>query len=113
MPTKLLLSVPKMWEVPESHKMATAAKAAGVDHVDILYEPQCAAAYLLDDIIKRPTLTASMRVGSVILVADPGGGTGDFVAYEIVAGAGHLKFDLQQIGTARGMHRSRGLTRAS
>ncbi|KAK4496568.1 hypothetical protein PRZ48_012548 [Zasmidium cellare] len=102
MPVKLLLSVPMMWEVPESHKMATAAKEAGVDHVDILFEPQCAAAFILDDVIKRKSLSEDMKEGSVILVADPGGGTGDFVAYLIIKGKGGLGLDLRKIGNARG-----------
>lgn len=102
MTVNLLLSVPQMWEPPECQRMATAAKEAGVDSVKILFEPQCAAAYLLDDVVESRSLTGSMRLGSVTIVADPGGGTGDFVTFEITKGEGDSKYGLKQVGAARG-----------
>ena len=66
-----------------------------------MYEPQCAAAYFTHQIKDRLPQQASE--GDVILIADIGGGTGDFVSYEFcqdaVAGA---KVGLKLVGTAEG-----------
>ncbi|KAK3673844.1 hypothetical protein LTR78_006399 [Recurvomyces mirabilis] len=78
-PCELLLSVPQMWKPPANIRMTNAAKRAGIPCVELVYEPQSAAAYYTHNI--RDTDPQQMRIGDVLLVADIGGGTGDFVSY--------------------------------
>lgn len=56
------------------------AKEAGVEHVELVYEPQCAAAYYTHKV--QGHLPKQIAVGDILLIADVGGGTGDFVSYE-------------------------------
>ena len=58
-----------------------AAKNGEVEHVELVYEPQCAAAYYLYNI--KDGNPKQLVVGDVMLIADIGGGTGDFVSYEL------------------------------
>lgn len=60
--------------------MVDAARDAGIQYVELVYEPQCAAAfhtYNIKDVIPK-----QLKAGDIILIADIGGGTGDFVSYE-------------------------------
>ncbi|KAK3115702.1 hypothetical protein LTR53_004666 [Teratosphaeriaceae sp. CCFEE 6253] len=84
MPIDLFLSVPQMWKPPANKKLTDAAHAAGVAHVELVPEPQCAAAYFTSHI--RHKLPALLTKGDVLIVADVGRGTGDFVsvAYQSV-----------------------------
>lgn len=98
---QLFLSVPQMWKAPANLIMTKAAKEAGVDYIELVYEPQCAAAFYTHNVKDR--LPKQMNVGDVLLIADIGGGTGDFVSYEYRhdsdAGA---KVGLRMVGNAHG-----------
>lgn len=81
--------------------MTKAAKDAGIEHVELVYEPQCAAAYYTHNIKDR--LPRQLEVGDVLLIADVGGGTGDFVSYEYRHdSAMGAKVGLKMVGQARG-----------
>ncbi|KAK4575250.1 hypothetical protein LTR86_001102 [Recurvomyces mirabilis] len=85
MPLELLLSVPQMWKAPANRHMTTAAKCAGIEHVELVYEPQCAAAFYTYTV--KDKMPRQMKAGDVLLVADIGGGTGDFVSYRLESGS--------------------------
>jgi len=101
MPIELFLSVPQMWTPPANLQMVQAAKAAGIARVELVYEPQCAAAYYTHAVKDRWPRQLAMH--DVIMIADIGGGTGDFVSYEcrnnLEDGA---KVGLQLVGEAEG-----------
>lgn len=98
MPIELFLSVPQMWTAPANLHMVQAAKAAGISRVELVYEPQCAAAFFTHAVQPR-----NLAVHNVILIADIGGGTGDFVSYECRSNLGDgAKVGLQLIGEAEG-----------
>lgn len=80
--------------------MSQAAKKAGVNYVEIVHEPQCAAAYFIHHIKGGPN---QLQAGDVLMIPDIGGETGDFVSYKITDdidnGAG---IGLETVGTAEG-----------
>ncbi|KAK3653759.1 hypothetical protein LTR22_011138 [Elasticomyces elasticus] len=76
---ELFLSVPQMWKSPGNRKMTVAAQRAGVEHVELVYEPQCAAGYFTGSIKNQHPQWLDAK--QVLLVADVGGGTGDFVSF--------------------------------
>lgn len=79
MEVDVFLSVPQMWEAPANREMTEAAQTAGINYVELVYEPQCAAAYWALSVNNDPRQLAK---GDVLIIADIGGGTGDFVSYE-------------------------------
>ena len=107
---QLFLSIPQMWKAPANRIMVNAAENAGVEYVELVYEPQCAAAYYTYYI--KDEIPKDLTAGDVILVADIGGGTGDFVSYECAqdssAGA---KVGLRVVGNARGKYPVKELAR--
>lgn len=99
---KLFLSVPQMWKRPECREMGLTAKDAGIDYVELVYEPQCAAAYYTHKMKDQP-LRSQHQIGDVLLVADIGGGTGDFVSYVFRSDlANGAEVALEMIGAADG-----------
>ena len=81
--------------------MTNAAKSAGIEYVELVYEPQCAAASFLYDI--RDRIPRQLNRGDVLLVIDIGGGTGDSVSYEFTQDSGGgAKVGLRMIGHAQG-----------
>lgn len=81
--------------------MTLAAKAAGFEYVELVYEPQSAAAYNMHAI--EDGMHQHVKLGDVLLVADLGGGTGDFVSYEFCdEGSAGAKVRLKTIGEATG-----------
>ena len=83
MPTKVFMSVPQMWKLPADLQMATAAKKAGIAYVELVFEPQAAAGYYLYFLKNNMD---QLTPGDVLLMADIGGGTGDFNSYEFTTG---------------------------
>ena len=61
--------------------MTKAAKDAEISYVELVYEPQCAAAYYLHNV--EDSMPKQLVVGDELLIADIGGGTGDFVSYRL------------------------------
>lgn len=78
---QVFLSVPQMWKAPANNIMTQAAKTAGIPYVELVYEPENAAAFYTYHV--REELPKQFLAGDILLVADIGGGTGDFVSYEI------------------------------
>lgn len=102
MPVQLFLSVPQMWKTPANRIMTEAAKLAGIEHVELVYEPQCAAAYYTHKI--KDSLPRQLKVGDVLMIADVGGGTGDFVSYEFRTDSdAGSQVRLRSIGVATGI----------
>lgn len=90
-----------MWKAPANRRMTQAAKEAGIPLVELVYEPQCAAAYYTYNL--KFLKHSPMEVGEVLIVADIGGGTGDFVSYEIRSdGEDGAKVQLRDTGKAEG-----------
>ena len=87
MPVVMLLGVPQMWG-PECNLILTvAAKAAGVDRVELVREPHCAAAKIVNDMRRWLSASDNIKEGDDVIVADIGGGTGDFVTFNVVNGS--------------------------
>lgn len=72
MELRLLLSVPQMWIPPSNVKMSLAIQEAGITNATLVYEPQCAAAFIARIIENLPEVPRP-KVHDVFLVADPGG----------------------------------------
>ncbi len=69
-------------QVEENLIITKAAIRAGAYHVQLVYEPQCAAAYFTEKVKKG--VPKWFVIGDTLLIADLGGGTGDFVLYRFV-----------------------------
>ena len=81
--------------------MTEAGKTAGIDRIQLVYEPQCAAAFYAYRVKK--SMPTRLAVGDVLLVADIGGGTGDFVSYQLVSDTSSgANIRLKFVGTAEG-----------
>jgi molecular chaperone DnaK (HSP70) len=74
LPFYVFLSVPQMWKPPANFDMTQAARDAGIDYVELVYEPQCAFAQTLSK-VNGPS-SHQLNNGEVILVADIGSGNG-------------------------------------
>ncbi|TKA71486.1 hypothetical protein B0A55_06946 [Friedmanniomyces simplex] len=98
---EVFLSVPQMWKLPANDRMQTAAKDAGIKHVELVYEPQCAAGYYV--CINKHKLPQYLDQDDIALVADVGGGTGDFVSYSFESSSSDgAKVRLQIVGKPEG-----------
>ncbi|KAI6862239.1 hypothetical protein KC343_g6540 [Hortaea werneckii] len=100
MEIEVFISVPQMWKAPANRFMTQSAKDAGFKYVELVYEPHCAAAYYANNIMNTPS---QLSKGDVLIIADIGGGTGDFVSYEF---GGHgddgAKMPLSIVGNPEG-----------
>ncbi|TKA83014.1 hypothetical protein B0A55_00863, partial [Friedmanniomyces simplex] len=98
---EVFLSVPQMWKLPANDRMQRAAKDAGIKHVELVYEPQCAAGYYVS--INKHKLPQYLDQDDIALVADVGGGTGDFVSYSFESSSSDgAKVRLQIVGKPEG-----------
>ncbi|KAK4958369.1 hypothetical protein LTR10_004795 [Elasticomyces elasticus] len=101
MPIELFLSVPQMWKAPANIIMTEAAKRAGVMYVELVYEPQSAAGYFAGNVKHR--VPKYLGPGDGLLVADIGGGTGDFVSLGFESSsADGAKVRFTTVGTPEG-----------
>ncbi|KAK4901816.1 hypothetical protein LTR27_001588 [Elasticomyces elasticus] len=103
MPRKVFISVPQMWKQPANRLMTEAALKAGIGPIELVYEPHSAAGYFLATMKNiRP---AYLAPDDQIIVADVGGGTGDFLA---LAFEGPARNDERQklkiVGNPEGRH---------
>ncbi|KAI5359988.1 Putative ATPase, nucleotide binding domain-containing protein [Septoria linicola] len=80
-PRRVFISVPGMWTPPGNRCMTEAARKAGLDRVDLVFEPQAAAAYWLQKI--KLSGGGMYKPGDRIQVLDVGGGTSDAIGYEV------------------------------
>lgn len=82
---RIRITVPQMWTPSARRRMQQAAKAAGLQIVVLAHEPRCALAYLIDKISRKKfSIDRTLVRGNLILVADLGSGTGDFVLYKLL-----------------------------
>lgn len=77
------VTVPQMWLPDATKLMATACQRAGFENVELVQEPQSAAAFTLQGMLEEgqqwmrfQNLLQTIQPGDVMLVADVGGGTG-------------------------------------
>ena len=69
-----------------------------------VFEPQCAAVYFTHTIKDR--LPKQLTAGDILLIADIGGGTGDFVSYQFLGDSDDgARVALQPVGEATGIKR--------
>ncbi|EME47927.1 hypothetical protein DOTSEDRAFT_124252 [Dothistroma septosporum NZE10] len=81
---KTRITVPQMWTPDARRRMQKAAKKAGLGIVVLASEPQCALAYLVDNMAQVSVDKGRhLRKGDKVMVADLGSGTGDFVLYRL------------------------------
>ncbi|KAK4901784.1 hypothetical protein LTR27_001556 [Elasticomyces elasticus] len=80
MPCKVLLSVPKLWETPKIEVMTSAIKRAGFHGVEVILEPHSVVGYFANSM---KHVMHKLKVGDLMLLADIGGGTGDFTTVEL------------------------------
>ena len=100
MEIEVFISVPQMWKAPANRFMTQSAKDAGFKYVELVYEPHCAAAYYANNIMNTPS---RLSKGDVLIIADIGGGTGDFVSYEFGgSGDNGAKMPLSIVGNPEG-----------
>ncbi|KAK5729500.1 hypothetical protein LTR17_011920 [Elasticomyces elasticus] len=100
MDVELFLSVPQMWKAPANLQMTKAAREAGFDFVRLVYKPQCAAGFFTENV---KHLSRGIVVGDVAIVADIGGGTGDFVSLEYKSSRGDgAQVQLEVVGVPQG-----------
>ncbi|KAI7495508.1 hypothetical protein KC367_g7271 [Hortaea werneckii] len=100
MEIEVFISVPQMWKAPANRFMTQSAKDAGFKYVELVYEPHCAAAYYANNIMNTPS---QLSKGDVLIIADIGGGTGDFVSYEFGgSGDNGAKMPLSIVGNPEG-----------
>ena len=81
--------------------MTSAAKAAGISYVELVYEPHCAAAFWAEQIMDR--MPRLVEPGEEVLMADLGGGTADLIPlrFDEPSDAG-AKVDLKCVGKGIG-----------
>ncbi|KJX97163.1 hypothetical protein TI39_contig541g00010 [Zymoseptoria brevis] len=80
------LSVPQQWTTQGCQMMVNAAAAAGLEPVDVVSEPQCSLAELLN-VANQSDFgleLCKLKKGSQIVVNDLGCGTSDVVLYELL-----------------------------
>lgn len=106
-PVELHLSVPQAWDPSSNNIMAEAAKSAGFNG-QLVLEPQCVAAFVMHNELKRrqgiassQSLERAVKEKKRQLVIDAGGGTVDLAKYEMSLEPG-AKCKLKTIGNAKG-----------
>lgn len=101
-----------MWKATANKIMAEAAQQAGFAQVELFYEPQCAAAFLIDELLQRQSVPPHLQGVGNIVISDTGGGTGDYVKYNrFIQGSTGARISLSLLGQPRGtMNYSCGLT---
>jgi len=92
----VILTVPASFDAAARDLTVEAARAAGLEHVTMLEEPQAAFYAWLDNLGDR--WRDSVSVGDLVLVADVGGGTTDFTLIEVGEEAGNLALTRLAVG---------------
>ena len=92
----VVLTVPASFDAAARDLTIEAAKAAGLEHVTMLEEPQAAFYAWLDNLGDK--WRESVNVGDLVLVADVGGGTTDFTLIEVGEENGNLALTRLAVG---------------
>ncbi len=92
----VILTVPASFDAAAKDLTVEAARAAGLEHVTLLEEPQAAFYAWLDGLGDK--WREQVHVGELVLVADLGGGTSDFTLIEVGEEAGNLALTRLAVG---------------
>jgi molecular chaperone DnaK (HSP70) len=92
----IILTVPASFDAVARELTVEAARAAGLEHITLLEEPQAAFYAWLD--ANRDTWRKQAEVGDVILVCDVGGGTTDLTLIAVGEEAGELNLTRVAVG---------------
>ncbi len=92
----VILTVPASFDAAARDLTVEAARAAGLEHVTMLEEPQAAFYAWLDNLGDK--WRDSVSVGDLVLVADVGGGTTDFTLIEVGEENGNLALTRLAVG---------------
>jgi molecular chaperone DnaK (HSP70) len=92
----VFLTVPASFDAVARELTIEAARAAGLQHVTLLEEPQ--AAFYSWLALKGDGWRKQLRVGDVVLVCDVGGGTTDFSLIAVTDRGGDLELERVAVG---------------
>jgi molecular chaperone DnaK (HSP70) len=92
----IILTVPASFDAVARELTVEAARAAGLEHVTLLEEPQSAFYAWLD--AGRDTWRKQVEVGDVVLICDVGGGTTDLTLIAVSEEAGQLVLTRVAVG---------------
>ena len=93
---EVILTVPASFDAAARDLTIEAARAAGLENLTLLEEPQAAFYAWLDNL--GDDWRNSVAVGDLVLVADVGGGTTDFTLIEVNEEAGNLALTRLAVG---------------
>src|SRR5260370_505074 len=93
---EIVLTVPASFDAAARELTVEAARAAGLEHLTLLEEPQAAFYSWLDS--HRDDWRTRVQVGDLILVVDIGGGTTDLTLIEVGSEAGNLVLTRVAVG---------------
>ncbi len=93
---EIVLTVPASFDAAARDLTAEAARAAGIEHLTLLEEPQAALYAWIEQ--THGKWRKDVRVGDVILVIDVGGGTTDFSAIAVQERDGALELHRIAVG---------------
>jgi hypothetical protein len=92
----IVLTVPASFDAAARELTVEAARAAGLEHVTLLEEPQAAFYAWID--ASRDAWRTQVEVGDVVLVCDLGGGTTDLTLIAVTEEAGTLALTRVAVG---------------
>jgi hypothetical protein len=93
---EIILTVPASFDAAARDLTIEAARAAGLEHLTLLEEPQAAFYSWLDSSGER--WRKDVQIGDLVLVADVGGGTTDFTLIEVGEEGGNLALTRLAVG---------------
>lgn len=92
---EIVLTVPASFDASARELTVEAARAAGLEHLTLLEEPQAA---FYSWIHTHPDWRKQVQVGDVVLVCDVGGGTTDFTLIAVGEESGNLVLERIAVG---------------
>jgi hypothetical protein len=93
---EVVLTVPASFDASARELTVEAARAAGIEHLTLLEEPQAALYAWIE--AAGEGWRRQVQVGDVILVVDVGGGTSDFSAIAVIEEEGSLSLHRVAVG---------------
>ena len=93
---EVIITVPASFDAAARDLSIEAARAAGLENVTLLEEPQAAFYAWLDGLGEK--WRDSVNIGDMVLVADVGGGTTDFTLIEVGEEGGNLALTRLAVG---------------
>jgi hypothetical protein len=93
---EIILTVPASFDAAARDLTVEAARAAGLEHVTLLEEPQAAFYSWID--ASKEKWRDQVEVGDVVLICDVGGGTTDLTLIAVAEEAGQLVLNRVAVG---------------